>query len=149
MGETRHPAGGDLDLGSRGELADRQHMDAAQDLLVQDGGQAVGDRGLVGLAGHAAAPRSGDEQPFSDTRLKREKRRNNGNRECQHRFDRMVLRVAEDASRRNHDDAAADLDLHRCRRQEDLSPVLPFSLHESRKRIIHPGHGRCRHLWTP
>src|SRR4029077_14524172 len=57
--KCRYPSRRHLDLSSRPKMCDRQHMDAAQDLLVQYRGFAAFNRFFIRFASPAAPLRAG------------------------------------------------------------------------------------------
>ncbi|MFO1060433.1 MAG: hypothetical protein U1E53_26105 [Dongiaceae bacterium] len=110
QGERQREAGLDLDLGAGRHRPDRQHVDAAQQLLVQHREPALLDRRLVGGAGRLARLGVGRQRAAVDPQQQLEQHGMDRQREGQHRLDAAGLAVDEAAHHADLGQPAADGD---------------------------------------
>ena len=101
----------DLDLDARRDIGDRQHVQAAQKLLVQDRRLAAIDRVLVGLACGRLRLRFSDQHPVADLCLDPRHHGVERNREGDRRLDWALFVVPEGADELHDGKPGRNLDV--------------------------------------
>ena len=124
-------------------MGDAEHMDALEQLFVQDRRLAAIERVFVGGARLRACLRHRLQRAAVDAGGERAQRRIDRDREGHGRFDRLLLAVAEGALGGDDGKAAADRDVDAGRSERDWMLAGGAVPEETCKRVI--ANNRCRH----